>query len=407
MSVDGRAGARGRPGALGRPARGRRPRCERGPRAQVEGRRRRFLAGATLAAAAALLIAACGRPDDGDGGPPDDPPSGELVLRHFDVGQADATLVRGEDATVLIDAGHWQRDDLVPYLEGAGVGAIDLLVLTHPHADHIGQVVEVLDEFHVSEIWMTGYEYESITFEDTLDAILASDADTREPRAGHQETLGDLHIDVIHPVDPLGHVHDNLAVRLRFGDFAAVYTGDAEARHEGEMIQRGEELRADLLQVGHHGSNTSSGREFLEAVDPDIAVYMAEEDSRFGHPHFEVVSRFRDMGVPLYGTDVSGTVVVRTDGETHEVLGHVENVAAAVPTPGGGRAPTASAGAACVDINDAPPAELEDIVHVGEAYAEEISRLRPFDGVSELDRVSGLGPSRVRDIEEQGLACAP
>lgn len=251
-------------------------------------------------------------------------------MRHFDVGQADATLLQAPGATVLIDAGHWQGDGLIDQLEHAGVDDLDILILTHPHADHIGQADAVLERFDVGELWMSGWEHETATFERVLDAALASDAALREPRAGDSESLGDLVIDVIGPASPLEDIHDNLAVRVEFGEFAAVYTGDAEAAHEAEMIERGHDLSADLLQLGHHGSSTSSTQPFLTEVDPDVAIYMAGADNAYGHPHHEVVSRVADMGIPLHGTDVSGTIVVRTDGEGFDVLGDVQDVAAFV-----------------------------------------------------------------------------
>lgn len=371
----------------------------------VSARRRAGLARALAAAiggAALVSGSACAPPEDvDDDDAHSEPPEGDLVLRHFDVGQADATLVQAPDATILIDAGDWQRDDVVPHLESAGVGAIDLLVLTHPHADHIGQVPEVLDAFPVSEIWMSGWEHDTRTFEDVLSAALNSHADYVEPRAGDTERIGDVRVHVLSPEEPLADIHDNIAVRLEYGAFSAIYTGDAESGHEAEMIGRDAELGADLLQLGHHGSNTSSSREFLEAVDPEVAVYMAGEDNQFGHPHTEVVRRVGEMGIPLYGTDVSGSIAIQSDGEEFEILGGVENVASA--WKGGDRA---FARAECVDLNGAAEHELEAIVHVGSERAAEIVHLRPFEEVADLADVSGLGSSRVNDIKEEGLACA-
>ena len=192
----------------------------------------------------------------------DEPPTGPepgatVTLHHIDVGQADATLIQGPDGTILIDAGHWQRNEVVPYLKAAEVEVIDLVVLTHPHADHIGQIPAVLEAFEVTEVWMTGWEHESQTLERALDAVLASDAGYHEPRAGETQAFGELVVEVVHPVEPLTDVHDNLAVRVVFGDFAALYTGDAEVRHEVEMTERDLELGAQVLQLGHSTYATS------------------------------------------------------------------------------------------------------------------------------------------------------
>ena len=247
------------------------------------------------------------------------PVEGEARFYHFDVGQADATLVWGPDGTILIDAGHWQENDVVPYLQELGVTEIDLFILTHPHADHIGQVSHVLREFEVTEVWMTGWEHETQTFERTLDAVHTSRAGYREPRAGETQALGELVVEVLNPSEPLEDIHDNLAVRVRFGDFAAVYTGDAEVEHELMMIDRHDEIRAQVLQLGHHGSRTSSSREFLTAVDPEVAIYSAAQDSQYNHPHDTVIARINALNIPVYGTAGSGTITVTTDGTDFEL----------------------------------------------------------------------------------------
>ena len=246
-------------------------------------------------------------------------PVGSVVLRHFDVGQADATLVQAPDATILIDAGHWERGDLVPYLLAARVAHIDLMILTHPHADHIGQVEEVLEAFPVSEVWTSGWQHDTASFDRALDAVAVHDAALYEPRAGDIASWGDLHVEVVNPTLPLEDVHDNIAVRIVFRDFSAVYTGDAEAEHEAHMIDGGLELDSTLLQLGHHGSRTSTSWDFLEAVDPEIAIYSAARNSPYGHPHREIVSRVDDLGIPLYGTAEHGTIVVTSNGTRYDV----------------------------------------------------------------------------------------
>jgi competence protein ComEC len=246
-------------------------------------------------------------------------PVGSVVLRHWDVGQADATLIESPEGTILIDAGHWEQDDVVGYLEAARVRHIDLLVLTHPHADHIGQVAHVMDAFPVTEVWMSGWQHESATFNRVMDAVTASDAALYQPRVGDVASYGDLHVEVVNPESPLEDIHDNIAVRIVFRAFSAVYTGDAEAEHEAEMIGRDLELEATVLQLGHHGSRTSSSRAFVEAVDPEVAIYSAARDSQYGHPHTEVVRRFEEYGIPLYGTAEHGTIVITSDGARYDV----------------------------------------------------------------------------------------
>jgi competence protein ComEC len=263
-----------------------------------------------------LVLVACSATDDDTFDPG---PRGSVVLRHWDVGQADATLIDAPDATILIDAGHWEEDDVVGYLEAARVGSIDLLVLTHPHADHIGQAARVLETFPVTEVWMSGWVHETQTFDSVLDAVAASGAAVYEPRVGDIASYGDLQVEVLNPEAPLRDIHDNIAVRVVFREFAAIYTGDAEVEHEAEMFGRGVELEATVLQLGHHGSRTSSAPAFVEAVNPELAIYSAARDSPYGHPHREVVARFEDLEIPLYGTAEHGTIVITSDGRRYDV----------------------------------------------------------------------------------------
>ena len=253
---------------------------------------------------------------------PEQPPEivGEALVYFFDVGQADATLFLGPDFTVLIDAGDHRRNDVVPYLESVGVTGIDLLIGTHPHADHIGQFPQVLEAFPVNEVWLSGDTHTTLNFERAIDALLASDADYHEPRAGEVFQFGSLHIEVLNPYRLTGKLHEgSISVRLTFGQVSFVFTGDADINTEQATIARGYNLEAHVLQLGHHGSYTSSSRAFLEAVSPEVAIYSAGAGNRYSHPHDIVVNRIADMGIPLYGTDVHGTVVIVTDGVTYTI----------------------------------------------------------------------------------------
>jgi len=253
---------------------------------------------------------------------PEQPPDAfeEVRVYFFDVGQADATLFLGPDFTVLIDAGDYRRNDVVPHLISVGVVEIDLLIGTHPHADHIGQFPQVLDSFTVGEVWMSGDLHTTVTFHRAVDAIMDSGAVYNEPRAGEVFEFGTLLIEVINPYELTGDFHEgSISVRITYGEVSFVFTGDAETHTEQAMIDRGHDLEAHVLHLGHHGSRTSSGSAFLEAVSAEVAIYSAAEGNRYGHPHEDVVGRVAAMGIPLYGTDIHGTVVIVTDGVTYRV----------------------------------------------------------------------------------------
>jgi competence protein ComEC len=257
---------------------------------------------------------------------------GTSTAYFFDVGQGDATLLAGPDYTIVIDAGRHDRQDVVPHLREAGVESIDLLIGTHPHADHIGQFPRILEAFPVVEVWMSGEPHNSRTFERALDAILSSGAAYHEPRAGEAYRIGSARVDVLNPVQLSGNLHaSSVSVRIAFGNVAFLFTGDAEVETERAMIERGHVLAAQILHLGHHGSRTSSAVEFLQAVGPEVAVYSAGSGNSYGHPHDEVVQRIARMGIGLYGTDQHGTIRVITDGSSYRVAAERGAVVATRP----------------------------------------------------------------------------
>src|SRR5699024_5216286 len=207
--------------------------------------------------------------------------------------QADATLFQYEDKaktyTILYDTGDWKRNDVINYLAAVNISYIDLIIISHPDADHIGQLAEIMKTYDVGEVWMSGNESTSQTFQNALEAILATDAGYEEPRAGDKTTLGPMELKVLHPDTISGKANEeSLSILFTYGENSFLFTGDAGKADEKEMISR-TSLQADILQLGHHGSNTSSDPAFIKEVDPDIAIYSAGEGNSYGHPHEEVI----------------------------------------------------------------------------------------------------------------------
>ncbi len=232
-------------------------------------------------------------------------------------------LLTHPEVTMVIDVGRFDRSDVVPLLREHGVDTIDLLVITHPHADHIGQFDRVMEAFDVTEVWWSGSVATTRTFERAVAALEASDALYEEPRGGQTTTVGPLLVEILHPGagDSLRDLNDaSISMRITYGDFRLVTTGDAERSAEARMVARwSDRLTADVLRLGHHGSSTSTTSGFLDAVGPSVAVYSAGRDNRYGHPHTEVVERVAARGIPLFGTAENGTVTIVTDGATFDV----------------------------------------------------------------------------------------
>ncbi len=357
----------------------------------------------------------------------------EMKVHYIDVGQADATLIEysyeGDDFRILIDTGNWDANNVVNYLESHEISHLDILIGTHPHADHIGQIDQVIANLDVEEVWLSGDTATSDIYQEVMDAIEDSNVEFHEPRAGEGYDIGPLGLEILNPDTLTGDLNEgSVSLRMDYGEVSFIFTGDAESQTENAMSQSGLHLEADILQLGHHGSNTATTDDFLNAVNPDVAIYSAGSDNQYGHPHDEVISRVTDKGIELYGTDVHGTVIVSTDGATYDVTTKKDgNITPASPSSGNYSGSSSSSNSSddadsndrnngndndsatntenCVDINSASTEEIESIIHFGPARAEELVHSRPFKSVDSLSKINGIGEARLADIKSEGLAC--
>jgi len=238
----------------------------------------------------------------------------EITITAIDVGQGDAVLIKHETYNVLIDGGR-SRDTVADYLRDNDISRINLMVATHAHADHIGGLVGVLDRKTVDKVLYNGQTHTTLTFERFVDAILDSDAEYKEPSRGNIIEFGEMEIQILHPegsaADYAGHLHDkNIVVRIVYGDFAAIISGDIERDSELEILASGIDVSAQVLELGHHGSSTSSHPSWIEAVNPEFTFWQAGENNQYGHPHGETLTTLRAMGINAVGTDTHGTITI-------------------------------------------------------------------------------------------------
>jgi len=258
---------------------------------------------------------------------------GELELTAIDVGQGDSLLVAFPDSKLmLIDGGGalsfgrqaTQRldigEDVVsPYLWSRSIRKIDVVALTHAHDDHAGGLPAIIENFHPAQLW-TGATPKSPAWFAVRSKARAEKVQIVALSSGHSFDFGGARIDVISPPGdyvPAGAPmnNDSLGIRITYRQRSILLTGDMEKPMERRALSDGEPLRADILKVGHHGSNTSSIDPFLDAVSPVFAIISDGFENSFGHPHPKVLERLRDHRARILRTDRDGLVTLRTDGQ--------------------------------------------------------------------------------------------
>ena len=249
------------------------------------------------------------------------PPDGASATVHFiDVGQGDSEFIELPDGkTVLIDASTRSAgEDVVTYIEDLGYNAIDIVIATHPHEDHIGGLPDVIDAFDIGQMYMSNGISTTKIFETLLDKISENMIPVDVADAGELLMSGTGY--ELTCVGPIGDEYDDLnnysiVTRLDVGSSSFLFTGDCEAACEQEMIDAGVDLDVDILKVGHHGSSTSSSEAFLDAVSPEVAVISCGLDNEYGHPHDETLEKLDAIGCDVLRTDLNGDITISTDGE--------------------------------------------------------------------------------------------
>lgn len=271
---------------------------------------------------------------------------GTMEVHFIDVGQADATLIVQGEHVMLFDAATKGRgDELVEYIQNLGINYIDVVVLSHPHDDHMGGTAKLLNsDIKVGKIYGPDI-FELMDslgddtpgwYEDMIDAVDRLDAEANQGVPENQQTsiwhfprnskgefakfnIGEAIVEFYAPLeDEYSDKNDySICAKVSFGTIDIMFTGDATSSVEKALIEEGYNLDVEVFQAGHHGSDTSNSKEFLEAMSPETVVISCGMKNKYDHPIGSVMDLFKEMKLTVYRTDESGNIVMTTDGTTY------------------------------------------------------------------------------------------
>lgn len=251
-----------------------------------------------------------------------DLPEGKVKVDFFSIGQGDAILIQtAENFRILIDGG---PDNLILEKLGKSMAfdqkKIDLMILTHPHADHMNGLIEVLEKMEVEKVLVSGVSYGGIAYEKFWELVAEKEVEVVYVNGEEDWRVGSLIIDLLYPLHSMqGQEVENvnnssISLRVIFGKQKIFFSGDLEEEGEEELLASGANLQAEIYKAAHHGSRTSSTEEFLARVGAGVAVISCGLNNQFKHPSAETLDKLWRAGATVYRTDLDRDIRLEMDG---------------------------------------------------------------------------------------------
>ncbi|SKA90092.1 Metal-dependent hydrolase, beta-lactamase superfamily II [Caloramator quimbayensis] len=249
---------------------------------------------------------------------------GVLTISFIDVDQGDAILIKTPNGKfVLVDSGSQnEKEKFFKFISRQNIEIFDALIATHPHEDHIGNMDEIVSNYKVLNIYMPKVTSNTATFRSLMEAVKDKSLKIKNAYNGVNFDLDGVKFEFLAPnnsrYDDLNNY--SAVLKITYANKSFMLMGDAEKLSEGEILKNNENLKADVIKIGHHGSSSSSAKSFISAVSPKYAVISCGKDNDYGHPHRETIKLLNDFKVNILRTDMDGTIIFSTDGENIKVL---------------------------------------------------------------------------------------
>lgn len=245
-------------------------------------------------------------------------PYNGLKVHYIDVGQGDSELIQVNGKNLLIDAGpNESRDKLMSYLKKQNIKKFDYVIATHPDEDHIGGMGDVIKKYPIDKFYTPKKIVNTKTFKYMIQQLRNKNMKIDTPEPGIKLDLGKNTTAEMLAPNSMNYPDTNnysVVLKITYGNTKFLFTGDAEKTSESEMIDKGYDLSADVLKVGHHGSSGSTSQQFLDKVDPKIAIISCGKNNKYGHPHKKTINKLKKKNIQIYRTDVDGTIILMSNG---------------------------------------------------------------------------------------------
>ncbi|MBQ8783035.1 MAG: MBL fold metallo-hydrolase [Clostridia bacterium] len=246
-----------------------------------------------------------------------------MAVHFVDVGQGDCTVIESNGKFMLIDSGEADKAQaVINYLNNLGVEKLDYCIATHPHSDHMGSMAKVLSQFQAENLIMPELSEINIpttaTYEDFLLSAEENCNEIIAAEAGYTYSMGEVEIQILGPCEQDEDLNNmSVVAKVIYGESSFLITGDCSFDEEDDIMDNYyNQLDSDVLKVGHHGSSGSTSVDWLEAVEPDVAVISVGEDNSYGHPTKKVLNNLSDFDCEIYRTDEKGSIIFETDGKS-------------------------------------------------------------------------------------------
>ncbi|OOM13552.1 ComEC/Rec2 family competence protein [Clostridium saccharobutylicum] len=247
--------------------------------------------------------------------------SNKMLVHYIDVGQGDCILIQVNNKNLLIDSGpKSDKKKLLNYLNSLNFKKLDYVIATHPHEDHIGNMANVINSYKINAFYAPKIQSNTKTFENMVDALKSKKLKINVIKRGTDSiNLGnDTRVTIFSPTK---NDYENLnnyspVMKIEYGKTSFLFTGDAQNDIEEEILSNNDDISADILKIGHHGSSTSTSENFLKKVNPSIGVISVGEGNVYNHPNDDIIKRLKKNKVTIYRTDINGTIILSSDGKS-------------------------------------------------------------------------------------------